>query len=522
MHTKALIISILLSLYLRPSLAQSAEYIVDTWTGQYQLSYETVQLPQDEHMGLMGAHYLVDVAPWLYTGVSAFGAVTGKRGGFFTGGFEAGIRKKLTRYFSFDAGLFIGGGGGGSAPQGGGLMIRPQVGLLYTAKTYRFGLHYARVDFPNGDIRSNHVAFSFALPFESIRMDSDHSGDLSETVNSMSRRAGRNVGFTRNYFSLLYQTYSPFNTVKNTDGVTDTERMDLIGFEYGRYASERRYFFAGTAGAAGGSADGFAEILVGAGYAYPLVEGSTASKGRRLLLDTRVAAGAAGGGGVDTGGGSVYKASLGLTYQAAGNFSAHARAGYVYAFDGRFRAKTVSVNLGYAADFAVLRNGAPEYDARGGQLYTQDWSIGIIHQTYTTIDETMRASQNSDRLSLIGVKIDTTIDDGIYATGQALGAYDGGAGGYAVGLFGLGYRKRELFDSPAGVFVEALVGASGGGGISVGGGALVQPTAGFVYDMSRNFSIEMSIGKVMALQGEINSTVVSAGLTYRFSTLNRK
>ena len=522
MRTKVLVLFILLFLLLWNSRALSAENLFNLWAGQYLLSYETVHLPQDEDMGLMGVHYLVDISPWLYTGVSAFGAVTGERGGFFTGGFEAGIRKKLTHRFSFDAGVFVGGGGGGSAPQGGGLMIRPQVGLLYTANEYSLGLHAARIAFPNGDIRSDHIALSFALPFESIRIDSDYSGDLSEAVNSMSRRSGRTIGFTRNYFSLLYQTYSPFDNVKNTDGVTNTERMDLIGFEYGRYASERSYFFAETAGAAGGSADGFAEIVVGAGYAYPLFEGGNSSKGHRLLLDTRVAAGAAGGGAVDTGGGAVYKASLGLTYQAANNFSARTQAGYVDALDGGFRAKTASVHVGYAADFAAFSKGTPENALRDEQLYAQDWGIGIIHQTYTTIDATMRANQNSDRLSLIGVKINATVDDGIYATGQALGAYDGGAGGYAVGLFGLGYQKRGIFNSPAEVFIEALVGASGGGGIAVGGGAVVQPMAGVSYDVGRNFSIEASFGKVIALKGQLNSTVVSAGLNYRFSTLNRK
>ncbi|HAK61431.1 MAG TPA: hypothetical protein DCO77_13810, partial [Nitrospiraceae bacterium] len=386
MRTKVLILFIPLLSLLWSSLAGSAEPAIDTWHGQYRLSYETVHLPQDENMGLLGAHYLIDISPWLYTGVSAFGAVTGERGGFFTGGFEAGVRKKLTHRFSFDAGLFVGGGGGGSAPQGGGLMIRPQVGLLYTAKAYSLGLHVARVAFPNGDIQSDHIALSFALPFESIRIDSDYSGDLSEAINSISRRTGKTVGFTRNYFSLLYQTYSPVDNVKNTDGVTDTERMDLMGFEYGKYASERGYLFVQTAGAAGGSADGFAEILVGAGYAYPLFEGGKSSKGHRLLLETRVAAGAAGGGAVDTGGGAVYKASLGLTYQAARNLTAHAQAGYVDAFDGRFRAKTVSVNLGYAADFAAFSKGTPENALRDEQLYTQDWGIGLIHQTYTTID----------------------------------------------------------------------------------------------------------------------------------------
>ena len=80
-------------------------------------------------MGLYGIGAYERFNPWLYGGITAYGAATGRRGGFFTGGYTLGIESQLTDNLILDVGSYAGAGGGGAAADGGGLHIRPHIGL---------------------------------------------------------------------------------------------------------------------------------------------------------------------------------------------------------------------------------------------------------------------------------------------------------------------------------------------------------------------------------------------------------
>src|SRR5213076_773213 len=102
-------------------------------TAHARIGFERIRLPGDEHVGLLGSSYLVDapVIPGLAIGPAVYGAVSGRRGGFFTIGGEAAWRRQLVGPFGVEVGLYAGGGGGAAAPVGGGLMLRPHVDLLW-------------------------------------------------------------------------------------------------------------------------------------------------------------------------------------------------------------------------------------------------------------------------------------------------------------------------------------------------------------------------------------------------------
>ena len=96
----------------------------------------------------------------MYGGITLYGAASGQRGGFFTGGYTLGVESQLTENLIFDTGGYVGAGGGGAAAQGGGLHIRPHIGLKYDFNWSVLGLNYSYVDFPNGDISSDAIALS--------------------------------------------------------------------------------------------------------------------------------------------------------------------------------------------------------------------------------------------------------------------------------------------------------------------------------------------------------------------------
>ena len=108
-----------------------------------------------------------------------------------------------------------------------------------------------------------------------------------------------------------------------------------------------------------------------------------------------------------------------------------------------------------------------------------------------------------------------------YLTGQALAAYEGGAGGYAVGLFGAGVKFGSAVYDRLSANAEIAVGAAGGGSIDVGGGAVAQPSVGIAYRYNANLSFNIGYGHIRALAGALDSPVYEIGLTYRFATIRK-
>jgi hypothetical protein len=482
------------------------------WRGVGRFSYESVDLSQNERMDLAGFHYLVDVSPRWYAGLGVFSAVVGNRGGFFMGGFDAGVRQPVAGNLFLDAGLFLGGGGGSNSPQGGGLMVRPQLGLLYDADEVRLALAYALIDFPNGNIRSKHPVFFLDVPFDTLLLPSNRPDDLVHILDRASGSSSRVFVLRQAHLAARYTVYSPPGAILSRSGRSNTGTIQTTGVEYDRDLNTWTYLFAEASGASGGRSDGYAEFFFGGGCRLPVYD-------RRLYLDGRISAGAAGGGNVDTGGGGSGKASLGLKVAVADGLSVDTRAGYQFSA-GPFRAKIVEFGLSYALDTAGLgaRGSVPALSP--DELRVDSWRIRFSLQQYVSLRPFMRKNGRNSVVSLLGTKLDKRMGSGpFYLTGQAQSAFAGGAGGYSVGLMGAGYLSGPLAGTGFRVFAEALGGAAGGGGIKVGGGGVVQPLAGVIYDLTNNAGVEASIGRIKAIHGSLDSTVAEAGFVYRFSTL---
>ena len=152
-----------------------------TWRNRtLRFSFEEIDMPDaGEQMGLYSIGAYDQLNPWLYGGITLYGAATGSRGGFFTGGYTLGVEHQLIDNLNIDAGGYVGAGGGGAAAQGGGLMIRPHIGLKYDFGSSSLGLNYSYVDFPNGDISSDAIALSLDIPFTSPILNWEDDGLLS-------------------------------------------------------------------------------------------------------------------------------------------------------------------------------------------------------------------------------------------------------------------------------------------------------------------------------------------------------
>lgn len=473
--------------------------------GFYRLSYDSLTLPNDEALGLVGTNYLLNFDD-SYLGLGVYSAVDGQRGGFFTGGVELGHQFNLGSGFALDGGLFVGGGGGGSAPQGGGLMLRPHLGVVKKLQDISLGLGVSKVKFPNGNINSIQASLNLDIPFGFVYKSPGSSVSDNNDILSLSSNRGTKVGWKDHYMAVTYQQYMIDKGVKNTSGTLMTNNMDLVGFEYGTKMSRNYYNYLETAGAGSSGTDGFAELLGGVGYSQTL--------SRNFGFNIKAALGAAGGGGVDTGGGLIHKQSIGLYARPFNQASLTAEVGRVGAFDGEFEATAAKLSLQYP--FKLLSSGgyvrkASNYD------YTTDglWGVRAVNQTYLG-SNTLRKNGANDSVQLLGIKLDRYLDNDTYLTGQALAAYQGEAGGYAVGLVGIG-QEFDISDKLS-LTAEISAGVAGGGGINTGGGSIIQPMLGFNYRLDPDFSLQASVGKLKSFDGG-DTNVAEIGIQYKFKSI---
>ncbi len=476
-----------------------------TWRNRIlRFSFEEIDMPEEgEFMGLYGIGAYERFNPFFYGGITAYGAATGRRGGFFTGGYTLGMESKLTDKWIIDIGGYAGAGGGGAAPDGGGLHIRPHVALKYDSSWGLLGLNYTYVDFPNGDISSDAIAFSIDFPFGSLINNSEDNG---MTAADYFGPDWSNLSRHRSHLAARIRTYTPSYGSKTASGRSLDNLLGLVGVEYSYFFDENWFYTFETAGAATGDVGGYAELLAGLGYRFPLM------KNDRLALLPSLTIGGAGGGDVGTGGGFVARANLGLEYRLSDDLSLMIDNGYLTAPDGNFDAQYVGFNLAYVmGTFAQDQKGVP-LEATD-LIKTTKWRFRPAHQLY--FDAQRRGGFSRD-MQLLGGKIDWMLGDFWYLTGQGLSAYGGGAGGYSEGHWGLGFvspswKRFQLYG-------EMLIGAGGGGGVDSGSALMYKPSVGIEYNLNNDFSLQTGIGKVISKEGNLDSNTLDFSLVWRFGT----
>jgi hypothetical protein len=215
---------------------------------------------------------------------------------------------------------------------------------------------------------------------------------------------------------------------------------------------------------------------------------------------------------VDTGGGLVGKARVGLDYDLTSAVKLGLEGGRIES-SGSFSANFYSLNLGYRLDEIGSGTKGLAWQAGTGARLAK-WRFLGVQQS---VLDAARKDGSHQTLGLIGLKLEKFLTDAVYLTGQAHGAYTGDAGGYAVGLVGAGWEIPLREDGRLSFNVELAAGAAGGGGVDVGGGAIVQPQLGLTWRLNHQLAARLEAGRVKALEGELDSNVIGVGLAYEFS-----
>jgi len=451
---------------------------------------ETIRLPQDEHMGLAGGTLLFDAGGDWWVGPGVYGAVSGRRGGFFVGGVEVQRRWHVGPGLSLATGLYAGGGGGSAAPVGGGLMLRPALTLLQDlGPSLQLGLSWSLVRFPSGQIDSRQLGLTLAWRSE-----------FPHLTESDGKLPGRSTGLGFDRMAMTASAYRFDDGGKSRRvglvGARAEQRIGLAdGFSWGMEA----------AAAAQGDAAGYMEVLGTA--AFSVEPAPSALPGWRVGV--RGGVGAGGGGAVPTGGGLLTKLTGTMEWRLAPGWTLGGDYGDVRSARGPLRARQAQVWVGMS-----LEPSLDGRDASAAAPVRSEWVGAWQHHTRRArIDGTTRS------LDTVGLKLNRQLGENLYVSGQAHSAFAGGAGAYSIGLVGLGLTAQAR---PAlRVGAEVLAGAAGGGGVQAGGGAIVQGLAWAGWSVAERGEWRAGVGVVRSLRGGSQSPVLELAWSRAFGMAAR-
>ena len=473
------------------------------------LTAEQVPVAPGLKMGLVGLHARRPVTPNLSIGPSVFGAASGDRGGFFGWGLSAVYRWRQGDW-SAEAGLFVGGGGGSPPWVGDGLMLRPSLLLSRDVGPLRLGLGVSQVNFPSGTVRAT-------VPFSS----------LSWTGDTLFGPAGGGAGLAtegwsdRAWPTETGATVGQYNLRKGSarrDGTGNASplrvggvvfKRDLPGALIGDGAGLRPYWLLSTAGSITAVYAGYAEFLGGLGLRYALPSHPT------LALRAEAAVGSGGGGtALDTAGGLLGKAGVGLSWQLGRQWGVTALAGLTES-RGRFSAHEVRVELAWQGWDAVP-GGARSPEPFSAALAWKPWTGSAGWAQYTA---TRRADGSDPGLGVVTLKLEREVGPHWRVTGQAGIASNGNAGGYATGQLGVGWLGPTLFDQRWRFGAEASLGAAGGGAVEVGNGMIAQVQGVARYAVTPGWALQVDAGWLRSRNGALSTPFVGLSSVASFSRL---
>lgn len=476
----------------------------------FEANWTPLRMPTGERVALLGASYMVAMNEDWGVGPSFYGAAKGNFGGLFTVGFTGQRRWRLGPHLHAAASLYAGAGGGLSSDQvryGGGLMLRPELSLRSEWGAWYGGIALAHTRFPSGNVRGSSLGLVLGY---SDGFLSYAPRDAGRPVKS-SRRSGLGV----DEIALTVGSYQPRKSARSRSG-QPARRIGKAGAALRQYVTEGAWWGLEAAGAASGGADGYMEVLATLGEDYGL--GSP-----RLRAGWHVAAGLGGGGDVDTGNGWLVKAGPTLRWKTPWGPSLHLDAGLMGSVTGSFRSSYARLSLGLPLDEGFGRGWG--LDDNSGQVRLQTVYASLMH-----LPKVRFKNGRKEDVGHLAMVMSRDLGPHLYGVAQAGSAAFGSAGAYSFGLFGLGLQSQpltqpwaQLLGSPR-VGAELLVGAAGGGGIDIVGGATAQAEAWaqWSFGQEERLRLRVGAGQWRTLRGRTQSTpLLNISLGYAFGTVQR-
>lgn len=435
-------------------------------------------------------------------GPGVYGAAKGNYGGIFTVGFTGQRRWRLAPGTHLAASLYVGAGGGVSSQQlrfGGGLMLRPELSLRTEVGSWYTGVGLSQIRFPSGNVKSG-VGLSFTLG-----RAMDFASFAPEDAGRLGRATQR-TGLGFDEIALTGGFERPRASSRDRSGAPLTRRIGKAGAELRQYIVDGSWWGIEASGAAKGGVDGYMEVLGQIGQDWALF-GTP-----RLRVGGQLGAGLGGGGNVDTGSGLLLRAGPTLRWITPWGPTVRLDAGYTHAMGGAYSAPYLRAVLAMPLDSAPRPFGEDD----GGIVRVQQLGVSVLHQPRVRFKDGRR-----EAVSHLAVSLSREFSPRFYGAALAGSAAAGSAGAYSFGLVGLGVQSDPLWSGMR-VGAEWLVGAAGGGGVKVGGGAVTQAELWAQWSLSERLRLRAGLGGFRTMRGHDQSTALTQlTLSYAFGTLQR-
>lgn len=485
-----------------------------TQKGFGSLDFISVKMPNDQfnnpedNMGLTGVHYNLWLNKYFYTGLGFYGSITGKRGGLFTLGVNAGIKANLTNNLFLDTGFHFGGGGGASTPDGGGAFILPHANLGYEFKSFSVTAGYSYINFfSKGNINSSQLNLGIQIPI-SVDYTSFINKQSTFSFNKL-KKSDWNQNSKRLSLTLHLNNLSPYGKSKFTNGRTlNGTTIRLAGFNLHSYLNNNWFAFFKADGAYDGIRGGYMDIFLGGGYHFSF------NKNRTNIL-TKFGIGAGGGGGVDTEGGFLIYPDVSIEQKLFDNTFISINKGYLMSPNQFFTSST----LGFGLKYYVNQQGIKTENKNFKTSKIKGLEIAVGHDVYLKAQRNIIADTD---LHQIAVQANLYVFKHWYLAAKTSFANFGDAGAYAEGIFGLGYRTNNFVNDKISVFLQGLIGAAGGGEVATGQGLIIKPSAGIYYNLNDKLSFRSGAGYVKARGGNLSSLYFNFGFSYQIGILTSK
>lgn len=465
------------------------------------LEYQTIKVPGDKPIDLMGFHVYNKVFDGFYVGAGFYAPLfKGEYGGFVAADIGVHVRRGLVGPLFATAGLSAGGGGGGRSIEqskllsGTGGFAKGYLGVGYDFGDFTVGVSASKLKFRKSIIDGTQANLFVEMPYSYLTGPfSGHGQPLPPTDD---RRAAQEMG--ENMLSLTLDNYrqiDPKGSNKSTVQIAD--------LQYAHFFAQDTYWFA----------------ALGLGYrGLPLYNQLLGGVGRRLRLTpdiTLYGQLGVGSGGyapevIDTNSGLLVYPKLAAEYALSRDLGLAFSVGYLTAPKGSSRNQTYGLNL-----IQHLRSGQGG-DGPAKPASYQGLRVSVFHQTayhlrYRDIDQ--------PPLQMIGLQLDIPLGQRWYLPLQASGAYNAYLGypGYAEVLAGIGLQTH----APPGDRLQAFGQLMGGANVH---GKAAKLSAGLRYILSERLALNLTAGHMEARNASgarFNSDTLAVGLDYRFSIPTR-
>lgn len=498
LRTFSLTLCIALALWAASSTARASELRRND--ALLTLDYQTLKVPGDRPIDLLGFHAYQQVAEGIHLGGGFYAPLLGGAyGGFVAADLGVHLRRPLAGPVFGVAGASVGGGGGGRSVEhskllsGSGGFARGYAGLGVDFGSFSLGATVSRLKFRHAIIDGTQASLLLEVPFAYFTGPFGRQGQLLSPADD--RLAGEAMGENMLTLSLdNYHQRSPRGSNKGT--------INLADLQYAHFFAPDSYWFA-SFGMGYRGLPLYNQLLGGIGQRWRLTQDLT------LYAQLGLGSGGYSSEVIDTGSGLLVYPRLAAEVALTPDLGLALSLGQMSAPKGSSRNPAWGLSL-----TRHLRSGRSAQAP--GPAHFDGLRLSVLHQTDLHL-----SYRGTDRpaLQMLGLQLDIPLGQRWYLPLQASAAYNAYLGypGYAEILGGLGVQTLTSAGEQWQAFGQLMAGAN------VHGQA-AKAAAGLRWLLDDRLALSFSLGRIQARSaggGQFRADNVALGLDYRFSLPTR-